>query len=67
MPCVSGRTRPIACIQPGSESNGTLTPQKSRKTKIMRFAKKKTSRPRRPNAPIIVPNAVQDDEPSRRR
>ena len=39
-----------------------LTPQKSRNTKIIRFAKKKMSRPRRPKAPIIVPKAVHEND-----
>ena len=39
-----------------------MTPQKSRNTKIIRFAKKKMSRPRSPKAPIIVPNAVHENE-----
>ena len=39
-----------------------MTPQKSRNTKIIRLAKKKMSRPRSPKAPIIVPNAVHEND-----
>ena len=55
-----GRQRETALIQPGSDSIGMLTPQKSSIRKYARFDAKKTSFARRPIEPSNIPKAVHD-------